>query len=186
MNRSRNRSYQEPSMEVSSEKKTRTFPSHSKRDVDHSREMNSKLPPSMRVDQKVSSFPSFQKDDYTGFQHKGRKSHHFSDSTFRHKSFNKNYFPKVSSNKHYLRNEDSYNQGRSPKNIPPSFQGKMSNYSSTSRASLSTSPFVNYGKTLFSTREFDPSEPRIFFNKYLRKKYIIMNIVGSNNVTTIK
>ena len=126
MNRSRNRSYQEPSMEVSSEKKTHTFPSHSKRDEDHSGEMKRKIPPSMRGYQKVSSFPSFQKDDNTGFQHKGRKSHHFPDTTFRNKSFNNNYFTKVSSKKHYLRNEDSYNLGRSPKNVPPSFQGKMS------------------------------------------------------------
>ena len=189
---SKEESNQKPNIDLSSEKKMQSNTFRPQRDEDHSEGMNSNVPPSMRGLQNKLSFPSFRKEDKTVFHQKTRNSRHYPETTFRNKSSKKNYFPTASSSyKHYPRNEDTYNLAGFARNIPPSFQGKKLNYSTnsptfSSTTSLTSSPFITYGRSLFSTGEFDSREPRIFFNKYLRKKYIIMNIVGSNNASSIK
>ena len=189
---SKKQSNKKPNIDLSSEKKIPSNTFRPQPDEDHSEGMNSNLPPSMRGLQNKLSFPSFQEEDKTDFQQKTRKSRNYPETTFRNKSSKNNYFSKASSSyKQYPRNEDSYNLASVSRNIPPSFQGKKPNYSTnsppfSSTTSSSSSSFITYGRSLFSTREFHSREPRIFFNKYLRKKYIIMNIVGSNSSASIK
>ena len=143
---SKKQSNKKPNIDLSSEKKIQSNTFHPQRDEDHLERMNSNVPPSMRGYQNKLSFPSFQKEDKTVFQQKTRKSRHYPDTTFRNKSSKNNYFPKVSSYKHYPRNEDSYNLASFSRNIPPSFQGKKLNYSPpfSSTTSMTSFSFITY------------------------------------------